>query len=287
MLIESPGRILITGEKGFLGSHLWVHLRNLGFRCSALNCDLLDKASVKTRVMEVSPHYIVHLAGISFVGVDDKSMINYVNVGGTLNLLDSIRQLSIPPIKTLLMSSATVYGNSRVPMLDESVTPHPSSAYGFSKLLMEKVSEEYFDHFDIGILRLFNLTGKCQDQKFVIPKIVAAYKNNQRVLKIGNLDVYREFNDVRDFLRLIPLILKSELRSDILNVCSGRVISLNDVMKIMNDISGRKLRVESDPKFVRPNEVKILRGNPAKMEKLLGSGFSLEIKDTLQHMYSG
>ena len=287
MPIESPNRILITGEKGFIGSQLWAHLQNLGFRCFALRCNLLDKASLKTSVMEASPHYVIHLAGISFVGVNDKSMLNDINVGGTLNLLDSIRQLPIPPIKTLLMSSATVYGNSKIQILDESVTPNPSSAYGFSKLLMEKASKKYFDHFDIGILRLFNLTGKYQDQKFVIPKIVAAYKNNQRVLKIGNLDVYREFNDVRDFLSLIPLILKSELRSDILNVCSGRVISLHNVIKIMNDISGRKLRVESDPKFVRPSEVKILRGNPDKMEKLLGSGFSLDIKDTLQHMFHG
>ena len=277
--------VLVTGETGFLGSHLLSHLKSAGFDCRGLGVDLLDTRSVEERVDAIQPKFVVHLAGISFAGRDDNEVINRVNVLGTLVLLRALSKLRARPKQVLVMSSGAVYGDAGGSLTSEKVTPRPASKYASSKHLMEGVAREFFSELDIGILRLFNFTGPGQNEKFLIPKIVSAFRDKEAKISLGNVDIFREFNDVRDFSAIIERLMKCEISSRIINVCSGRPIGITEVMAIMSELSGQHPVIEQEAALMRAGEIRTLSGDPSLLFDITGYDFVYDIRETLSSMY--
>jgi nucleoside-diphosphate-sugar epimerase len=193
--------------------------------------------------------------------------------------------LTHPVKKAVLASSATVYGNQSNIILSESMCPNPINHYGASKLAMENMARTYYSRIPIIITRPFNYTGLGHSTEFVIPKIVSAFKSGQKALELGNIDVYREFNDVRDICEVYYKLLMSDYASEIVNISSHSILCLSDVLKAMRDLAGYEIDVSINPKFVRKNEIKSLKGDNKKLNNMIDYKFRYGLSDTLEWMY--
>ena len=293
--------LLITGGAGFTGRHLIEAANQKGYRCIAMVqhevpeapaafdtvvADLLDPASLEQAILEVKPDYIVHLAAISFVAHGNTAEIYQVNQLGTVNLLDAIRK-SAPEIKKVLIaSSANIYGNTTALPITESVPPAPENHYGMSKVTMELATRLYAD-LPIVLSRPFNYTGCGQSSNFLIPKIVDAFKAGKREIELGNLDVSRDFSDVRDVVAAYLRLLAADIAAPAYNVCTGIATSLLSVIETLNDLAGYDIQVSINPDFVRSDEIKTLYGSPALLEAAIGSYRQYALTDTLAWMLAG
>ena len=196
--MTKPFKVLVTGAFGFTGRYVVAALRAAGYDPVPLRTNLTDKKALTNEVLSVNPSHVVHLAGVSYVASDDVNSIYNVNVVGSVNLLEALSALNSDTLKVILASSASVYGDVKVRSVSEKYVPQPVNHYGCSKLAMEHMAQNYRDKFDIIIARPFNYTGVGQNERFLIPKIIAAYANGNTSLELGNINVSREFNDVRD-----------------------------------------------------------------------------------------
>lgn len=287
-------RVLITGIDGFTGKHLERYLLAKGYDVYGtllhpdgndkhLVCDLRNFNKVTLTCKQVKPNYVIHLAAISFVGETNLSLILDVNVIGTENLLRALSEISVH--KVILASSATVYGNQELHILDESMCPRPLNHYGISKLAMEHLAASYFQTLPIIIIRPFNYTGIEQAEHFLIPKIVSHFKRRDKTIELGNLDVAREFNDVRDVVEIYHRLMTSDLESETFNLCTSNAIRLLDVIDILNQMAGYEIEVSVNPKFVRANEIKMLKGSNHKLVNALDIPDFRLLKETLAWMY--
>jgi nucleoside-diphosphate-sugar epimerase len=251
--------------------------------------DMSDAAGLAAVVREVQPDKVVHLAAIAFVAHGDVEAIYRTNLVGTRNLLEALAKSKAPLNAVLLASSATVYGNSTGGVLDETTPPAPANDYAVSKLAMEYAARLYADRLPLIMVRPFNYTGVGQAESFLIPKIVNHVLRRAPLIELGNLDVAREFSDVRNIVQTYRRLLEAPAAvGQTFNVCSGQAWSLNDVLAMVREISGHDFEVRVNPAFVRQNEVKTLVGSRAKLDAVIGQtpGPMPEIvlRDTLRWM---
>lgn len=283
--MASRSKVVITGASGFTGKHLKNELEKFDYQVYPLKADLTDRDKVFEEIKAVQPNYVVHLGGISFAGPSDDSSFYDVNVYGTLNLLDALVSLNKHPDRVILASSASVYGQSDCEVLDESLCPNPISHYGNSKLVMENMANGYRNKFPILITRPFNYTGLGHDVRFVIPKIVSAYDSRVSKLDLGDINVFREFNDVRDVCVVYRLLLEASLSHHKLNICSGRLINLKKIIDIMSGISGLTIEVVQNSEFIRANEISHVCGDNSLLNGTIDFKWAYEIEDTLSWMF--
>jgi nucleoside-diphosphate-sugar epimerase len=142
----------------------------------------------------------------------------------------------------------------------------------------------YYQKLPIVITRPFNYTGVGHDLRFVIPKIVDHFKRGRTYIELGNIEVFREFNDVRVVRQIYIKLLEKGVSGQTYNLCSGRKISLRNVITTLEKIAGYKIEVKVNTKFARENEVDVLLGSPKKMEQILGIISYRELEDTLSWM---
>lgn len=291
-------RVLITGSSGFTGKYLTLKLKTQGFEVFGLttngsvlgsSIDLRQYSQVYSFIKKLRPEFVVHLAAISYVAHGDSNEIFEVNVQGTENLLKALSQHRESLQKIIIASSANVYGNVDIDGvgISELVPPCPVNDYARSKLLMEHLVQENFSDIPFLITRPFNYTGVGQSGRFLVPKIVEAFKYRKERLVLGNLDVYRDFSDVRDVTDSYVNLLLSPCCHSIVNICSGRLYSIKDIIQLCTDLSGHCPEVLSDDSIKRKNELKILLGDNTKLKQILGRSFSIKLDQTLQWMLRG
>jgi nucleoside-diphosphate-sugar epimerase len=238
-------------------------------------------------IAQVRPDHVVHLAGIAFVAHGDADAIYRTNVVGTRNLLEALSQSTHKPRSVLLASSANVYGNATVEPIVESTVAAPANDYAVSKLAMEYMAKLWADRLPITIVRPFNYTGVGQSLNFLLPKIVDHFKRRAPVLELGNLDVVRDFSDVRSVVTSYQRLLEANTAGETFNVCSGVGHSLQEILQIMRDITGHYPEIRVNPAFVRSNEVHRLIGSRAKLEAVIGPVPAIPLHDTLKWMLDG
>lgn len=290
-------KVLITGIDSFTGIHLSAYLEKFGYEVygTSLNssadkksmCDITDKNDILRVLSSVKPDYIIHLSAISFTAHQNSEDFYKVNTIGTTNLLDAILELDLKPAKVILASSATVYGNQGLEVLDESLCPKPANHYGASKYAMEALASGYFDKLPIMIARPFNYTGAGQAENFLIPKIVKHFREKKASIELGNLDVSREFNDVDFICEAYKRLLESAKNGEVVNIASNRGIKLLEVIEMMQEIAGYKIDVKVNPAFVRKDEIKTLTGSTEKLFSLVGKVEQKDFKETLKEMFGG
>lgn len=279
-------RLLLTGAEGFTGRHLTQAAQTFGYQVFLLKSDLTDATAVAAEVARIAPTHVAHLAAISAVTHADEEAFYRVNLFGTLNLLNALANLPVAPQNVLLASSANVYGNQGGGMaIAETVCPKPVNHYAMSKLAMEHMSATYADKLPIVTTRPFNYTGVGHDQRFVIPKIVDHFVRRAPLIELGNLDVYREYNDVRQVCEVYLKLLAFGVAGETYNVCSGKAVSLRDVLTLMAQISGYQLEAQVNPTFVRANEIHTLAGSPEKLWATVGPLSTGDLKCLLSWMY--
>ena len=280
-------KVLITAINSFTGIHLEKYLSKEGFEVvgtTSKTWDITKIDDIITILNETKPNFIIHLAAISFVGHNNDEDFYKINTIGTINLLNAILKVNLELKKVILSSSATVYGNQGLEILDESLCPVPANHYGASKYAMECLARNYFDKLPIIISRPFNYTGVGQAEHFLIPKIVKHFKEKKNIIELGNLDIKREFNDVNFICDTYKRLLLSEVRSEVVNIASQSPISLLDIIKILNRISGYEIKVKVNQLFVRKDEIKSLTGSNEKLLNIIGHIEYKPLEETLRDM---
>ncbi|MAF02834.1 GDP-mannose 4,6-dehydratase [Herbaspirillum huttiense F1] len=277
-------KIFLTGSDGFTGRHFTASAIARGHEVIALTGQLDDKAGLEHQLAQAQADAVVHLAAIAFVGHADAGAFYDVNVLGTMNLLDALARVPKRPAAVLLASSANIYGNCDVSPIGESQPPAPANHYAMSKLAMEYMARNYLDRLPIVFARPFNYTGAGQHASFVIPKLVDHFARRASVVELGNLDVEREFNDVRTVCDAYLALLDKGAPGQCYNVCSGQPVTLRAVIALLQEITGHSLEVRVNPAFVRASEVRTLCGSPALLEQAIGPLHHPGLRATLQWM---
>jgi len=287
-------RALLTGVSGFTGRYAATALREAGYEVhgTALSvdgannhaCDLSRPDELAELIERVRPQKVLHLGALSFVGEEDVRAFYDVNVFGTGNLLESLASMDRPPVRVVIASSANVYGATESGSLSEDRCPQPINHYAISKLAMERVAAMYAHRLSIVVTRPFNYTGVGQDCRFLVPKLIAHFAEGRREVQLGNLEVSRDFSDVRDIVRMYVRLLQDDVPAMTVNLCSGRVYSLRQIISMLEEIAGYRIEVVQDPRFMRANEVQTLRGDDARLVSVLGEFSRYELRHTLDWM---
>ena len=288
-------KVLITGIDSFTGVHLSSYLKKLGYILygtslfksdkNKYKCDITKKDDILDVLQKVKPDFLIHLSGISFAAHDNNEEFYRVNTIGTLNILDCIVELNLSLKKVIIASSATVYGNQGVSILDESLPATPANHYGASKYAMECLAKGYFLKIPIIITRPFNYTGIGQAEHFLIPKIVKHFQEKKEIVELGNIEVSREFNDVNFVCEVYEKLLLCEAKGEVVNIASNKGIKLLDVITMMNEIAHYDIKVVVNSAFVRKDDIKKLTGSNTKLISLIGETDSKPLQDTLQEMF--
>ena len=287
--------MLVTGAAGFTGRYVLQALRERGFEAigavhgrspgpEEVAFDLEDARAVAAAMRAVRPQAVVHLAAIAFVAHEDVAAIYRVNVVGTRYLLAALADLPQRPEAVLLASSANVYGNAALPSIDEAVAPSPANDYAVSKLAMEYLARTWMERLPIVIVRPFNYTGVGQSERFVIPKLVAHFARRAPEVRLGNIEVAREFNDVRMVADAYARLLQRGEAGQVYNVCTGRAVSLREVIGQLEQLTGHGLAVRVDPALVRANEVVRLAGDNRRLVAAIGPLREFSLRETLSWM---
>ena len=277
-------KILLTGADGFTGSHFTKYAFAAGHIVVGVSTNLLDRDRLAAEILETEADAVLHLAAISFVGHTNANAFYDVNVIGTLNLLDALAAMPRSPQRILLASSANVYGNCNQSPISEDQTPAPVNHYAMSKLSMEYMARNYIKKLPLFFSRPFNYTGPGQTESFLIPKLVAHFAQRTPVVELGNLEVEREFNDVRFVCDAYVKLLEKGEAGEVYNICTGETVTLKLIIELLSKISGHTLEVKVNPNFVRTNEVHRLCGLPTKLEKCIGVSVHPSLEATLRWM---
>lgn len=277
-------RVAITGLSGFTGAYLEQELKLNGYEVFPINSLLNDVEGITAELSGLNPDAIIHLAAQSMNFGANREITYTTNVIGTQDLLSVAASLECPPKKVIIASSSAVYGEAEG-ALQETELLAPVTHYGCSKLSMEFMAEAFANQFRLIITRPFNYTGRNQSQRFVIPKIVEAFRSRADNLRLGNLDSEREYNDVRDVARMYRSLLESDLDGRVVNLCSGEATSLRTVIKYLERLSGHSPKIIVDPALLRAGESKVVVGNPNLLIETVGSFERCSLNDTLSWMY--
>jgi nucleoside-diphosphate-sugar epimerase len=290
-------RALITGIQGFTGRYMAAELAAQGCEVVGMGsqpsdeanyhqADLTDLAGLSKLLADIQPDIVVHLAALAFVGHGAAEAFYQVNLIGTRNLLEAIAACGKTPDSVLLASSANVYGNASSGLLDEGTAPAPANDYAVSKLAMEYMASLWFGRLPIIVTRPFNYTGVGQGDNFLLPKIVKHFREKADKIELGNLDVWRDFSDVRSLVAAYRGLLEAKPFGQFVNVSSGKTHSLREVIDMCRTITGHDLAVEVNPAFVRANEVKTLCGDNSRLKALVPGWKTPKLSETLSWMLS-
>ncbi|MBF91197.1 MAG: GDP-mannose 4,6 dehydratase [Rickettsiales bacterium] len=289
-------RVLVTGSEGFTGRYVCNEFAGAGWEVWGagvqpkpdnpryLNINLLKPETLGLIGERAQPHVVVHLAASAFVAEADPTVFYGVNLLGTRHLLEELSTATTPPSCTILASSANVYGNSTLELLDESAATHPTNDYAVSKLAMEYLAKTYMARLGIVITRPFNYTGVGQEPRYLIPKIVSHFKRQLPYIELGNTDVAREFSDVRDIARTYRSLAEALPCGETFNLCCGEATALETVIRMASEITKHDIEVKVNPEFVREKEIKVLRGSREKLDSVIGYERRYKIRETLEWM---
>ena len=307
-------KVFITGATGFVGPYLIDFLKDRDPDCLIFgtcfpehpgSCNVLDGISlyhndlrseeeISESIRQVQPDWIFHLAAVSNVGYSwtNRRETLEANLMGTFYLLDAVRKYS-PQSRVLFISSCDVYGilSPIEESLKEDFPTPPVSPYAFSKISGELLSRFYtnIEGLDIVISRSFPHTGPGQGTNFVFSdwafQIASIEKGKSKpLIKVGNLNVRRDYSDVRDVVRAYVLLLERGKKGKIYNVCSGKADSLTNNLDFLLSLTSKDIRVEVDPKKLRKADIPFLLGNNEKIRNELSWTPEISLNQTLKEL---
>jgi GDP-4-dehydro-6-deoxy-D-mannose reductase len=299
-------RVLVTGCGGFVGPYVAEVLGNDGIEVwgtdqsrSALGlpddryrrCELTDGKAVDALLGEVQPDAIVHLAAQSSAGrsfAEPAATIKN-NVLPVLHILEYLRTTRVAT-KLLAVGSADIYGPVKPGELPlaETRAPNPVNPYSLSKTFQEQICGQFasLHGVDVVMTRSFNHTGRGQRDTFVLSSFarqIVEIRTGRRepVVAAGNIDVRRDFSDVRDVAGAYLALLRKGKSGETYNVCSGKSHSLRELLEKTADLAGVRIEIRIDADRLRPVDMEELRGDPSKIAGHTGWSAKIPIETTL------
>jgi len=288
------GRALITGSAGFVGGYLTTHLNELGYDVHGLdlrvNGDVRDYETVHTAVETVEPDVIFHLAAMAYVPESTTAPYRAldVNVGGTLNVLEAVRNTG-SQARVLISGTSEEYGYDHV-VVNEDTPTRPTTAYGVTKLAAGLLGLTYARDYglDVVVTRAFNHTGPGHSPRYAVPsfaKRVAEVEAGLRsVVYHGNLETVRSYTDVRDVVRAYAAAV--HLPGGVYNVCSGdktSVLPVGAVLGKLCALAKTEIPCEQSTRLTRSSGAsRFPHAWPTKLHELTGWVAEIPLEKTLQ-----
>lgn len=256
------GRVLITGANGFIGSNLLRYLKNKNFDLFAwshtdknknISCneeffDIQNEHRVSSSYKSISPDLIIHLAGFS-TPVDSWSYPQScfkTNLIGTINLIKAIENNNYKPKKFFYIGTSGVYNNSTHKTISENSTHNPLDPYSVSKHVSELYINLIKNNFSTNffLIRPFSIIGREKKNDFcsdVARQIVLIERGLKSDLEIGELNIKRDFLDIRDAVTALYLLISDNSSSHReFNLCSGKETELNEIIKLFCNLAKKK-----------------------------------------------
>ncbi len=300
-------KIFITGINGFVGKHLSkiyesdeiVGLVRPGTdRLSDNNIkqvegDILDVKRISEIILDEKPDIIFHLAASTSPSESLENPIESIdnNINGQLNILEALRKNKLLDTKTLVVSTSEIYGavDAQDLPIDELTPLRPHTPYAVSKIAQDFLGYQYFKSYGVKTIRVrpFNHVGPGQAPIFVVSafaKQIAKIEKGQqeKIMKVGNLDAKKDFTDVRDVVVAYKLLLEKGEIGEVYNIGSGKSHSISEILEILLSFSNEKISVEKDPALVRKNEIQDLYCDTTKIEKTTGWVAKIPLEQTLR-----
>lgn len=309
-------KALITGITGFAGSHLaefllkqkniqvfgiyrWrsrtENIEDIKDKIKFYDCDLRDAASTFNVIKAVKPDMIFHLAAQSFVPMSWTAPNETLttNITAQVNIFEAIRELGLKDCRIQLACSSEEYGMvmPKETPIKESNPLRPLSPYGVSKVAQDLLGYQYFMSYGLKAIRTraFNHTGPRRGDVFVtsnFAKQIVEIEKGKRapIIYVGNLDAVRDWTDVRDVARGYHMALLKGKPGDVYNICTGKGITIKEMLDILLSFSKVKITTRQDPARLRPSDVVLLIGDPSKIRKATGWKAEIPFEKTMQDL---
>lgn len=272
-----------------MGKYLIKELQEKGYSVSGIGMgpfdqqgvyykevNIMERLDLEQAMEELNPDMVFHLAGLASVSQswrDPKASFE-VNVIGTINLLESLKERDVRAI--VYVGSSEIYGPGRRlgKKFSETTSPNPQNPYATSKYSAERIVLQLGQVYKLPVIltRPFNHIGVGQNEGFVVPdfarQIIEASKREESI-RVGRLDVYRDFTDVRDIVRAYRLLAEKAPAGETYNICSGVGRKISDILDLMRTEYGN-LAVELDESKIRPVENIYSVGDNNKIRTAIG-----------------
>ncbi len=300
-------KALIIGAAGFVGPYLaeelsdrWgmeVHAtkRSHGdqnkIKAELHTLNILNKEEIIELLYRIRPDYIFHLAAQSSVALSwkDPGLTIDVNIKGSVNLMDAVRELYYKP-RVLLIGSGEEYGHIRsgeTPVTEENHL-RPGNLYAATKVCQNMIAGIYTTAYDMELImvRAFNHIGPGQAPIFVVSdfckQVVEIEKGlHEPVMMVGNLKARRDFTDVRDVVRAYALLVQRGKAGETYNVGSGRAVEIQEVLKKIISQSSVDVEIKVDPNKIRPVDVPIIEADTTKLQQTTGWRQEIPLEQTI------
>lgn len=268
-------KVLVTGADGFIGSHLAEELLSAGATVRALTQYnpygrvgwLSDRASEieiisgdirdSERVAEAvsGTDVVFHLAALVGIPYSYDAPDSYIqtNIVGTYNVLTAARRHGVS--RMIQTSTSEVYGSAIAVPINEGHPLQPQSPYSASKIGADMLALSFYHSFElpVAVVRPFNTYGPRQSARAVIPAVLGQILSGAKEIKVGSTSPRRDFNYVTDTARGFMAVAKSERAlGDVVNIGSGREVTIAETIQIMIDVTGRDVKIVSDDQRIRP-----------------------------------
>ncbi len=302
-------RVLITGGAGFIGHHLALHLKRLGYEVLCVDnlsrsseealralssedvglavLDVTDYNSLKEVMSSAKPDVVVHAAALTSVEESVKIPAEYFNsnVIGTLCVGRSVGECGVP--RLIYLSSAAVYGDPLRLPIDENHPTSPKSPYGLSKLFGEEVVKLYSKlySFNFVILRLFNVYGPRQrpsQYSGVILRFTCNAREGRPLVIYGSGEQTRDFIHVADVCKAVELSMLTTYVNEVYNVGSGKQVSVRELANLVSTALGRGVSVVYEPP--RPGDIMHSYADISKASSYLGFKPSISIEEGIREL---
>jgi GDP-4-dehydro-6-deoxy-D-mannose reductase len=289
-------KTLVTGLSGFVGSHCAEHMPVCGLDLDGHPVELRDAAAVRAALDAIQPDAVIHLAAQSSVpaAIADPGQTLMVNLTGTLHLLQGLDAVGFRG-RMVYVSSGDIYGSvpeNQLPVV-ETRLPAPRNPYAVSKVAAEALCLQWRleSAYEIIVARPFNHVGPRQSAGFAVADFARQIVRIRRglaapVLQVGDIDVTRDFTDVRDVVRAYAALLARGRNGDIYNVCSGLERSLRAVVEELSQLAGVAPRLEVQAGRLRPSEQRRMRGCGDKLQNHVGWIPAVPFRKTLSDILS-
>ena len=276
LLLEQGYRVIGMTRRSSTDVH--ERIEHLADQIDIVSGDLLDQSSLRNIVAQVKPDEVYNLAAQSFVPTSwaQPVLTGQFTALGVTRMLEAIRSVN-PEIKFYQASSSEMFGKVHETPQNERTPFYPRSPYGVAKVYGHWITINYRESFNMFAVSgiLFNHESSRRGKEFVTRKIsdgVARIKLGMaKELRLGNLDAQRDWGFAGDYVRAMWLMLQQENPDDFV-IATGRTHAVRDFVRIAFETAGLNYEdyVVVDPRFIRPAEVDLLRGDPTKARETLG-----------------